>query len=142
LVELWPVLLNGINRKKYMATSVKTFHPTLSYTDKQKSNVRRISFAAAALMLITPAVFADDLDLLDEEGLAPEFQTYVEKKKVRIYDGDIVVGAVVPETYELAPVPGVIVTKYPKLKTYRYVRVGKRIAIVSPSTRKVVRFID
>ncbi len=55
---------------------------------------------------------------------------------------NIVVGANLPDTYELAPVPDVIVTKYPKLKSYRYVRVGKRIAIVSPKTRKVVKFID
>ena len=104
--------------------------------------MRKISIAiVAASMLIAPAaVFADDLVI--EEGVGPEFHTYVEKEKVRTYDGDIVVGAVVPETYELAPVPDVIVTKYPKLKTYRYVRVGKRIAIVSPSSRKVVRFID
>jgi hypothetical protein len=39
-------------------------------------------------------------------------------------------------------VPDVIVTKCPKLKKYRYVRVGKRIAVVSPSTRKIVKFID
>jgi Protein of unknown function (DUF1236) len=94
----------------------------------------------ASTMLIAPAVFADELVI--DEGVGPEFHTYVEREKVRTYDGDIVVGAEVPETYELAPVPDVIVTKYPKLKSYRYVRVGKRIAVVSPSTRKVVRFID
>ena len=103
--------------------------------------MRRISVAiAAASMLIAPAVLADELII--DEGVGPEFHTYVEKEKVRTYDGDIVVGADLPDTYELAPVPEVIITKYPKLKSYRYVRVGKRIAIVSPSTRKVMRFID
>jgi Protein of unknown function (DUF1236) len=103
--------------------------------------VRAISVALiASSMLFAPAVFADELVI--DEGVGPEFHTYVEREKVRTYDGDIVVGADLPDTYELAPVPDVIVTKYPKLKTYRYVRVGKRIAIVSPSTRKVVRFID
>ena len=76
------------------------------------------------------------------EGVGPEFHTYVEREKVRTFDGDIVVGADLPDAYELAPVPDVIITKYPKLKSYRYVRMGKRIAIISPSTRKVVRFID
>jgi hypothetical protein len=91
-------------------------------------------------MLITPAVFADELVI--DEGVGPEFHTYVEREKVRTYEGDIVVGAEVPDDYELVPVPDVIITKYPKLRTYRYVRVGPRIAIVSPSSRKVVRFID
>ena len=77
-----------------------------------------------------------------DEGVSPEFHTYVEREKVRTYDGYIVIGADLPDAYELAPVPDVIITKYPTLKTYRYVRVGKRIAIVSPKTRKVVRFID
>jgi Protein of unknown function (DUF1236) len=94
----------------------------------------------ASSMLIAPAVFADELVI--DEGVGPEFHTYVEREKVRTYEGDIVVGADLADTYELEPVPDVIITKYPKLKGYRYVRVGKRIAIVSPSTRKVVRFID
>ena len=51
-------------------------------------------------------------------------------------------GAEVPADYELAPVPDVVVTKYPKLKKYRYVRIGKRTAIVSPTGRKVVKFLD
>jgi hypothetical protein len=94
-------------------------------------------------MLITPAVFADDLNDVDfEVGVGLEFHTYVEKEKVRTYDGDIAVGADVPDSYELAPVPDEIVTKYPKLKNYRYVRIGKHIAIVSPSIRKVVKFAD
>ena len=91
-------------------------------------------------MLVTPAVLADELVI--DEGVGPEFHTYVEREKVRTYDGDIVVGAEVPDAYDLAPVPDVIVTKYPRLKSYRYVRVGPRIAIISPTTRKVVRFID
>ena len=91
-------------------------------------------------VLITPAAFGDELVI--DEGVGPEFHTYVEREKVRTYDGDIVVGADLPDAYELAPVPDIIITKYPKLKSYRYVRVGKRIAIISPSTRKVVRFID
>lgn len=94
----------------------------------------------AGSMLITPAVFADELVI--DEGVGPEFHTYVEREKVRTYEGDIVVGAEVPDDYELVPVPDVIITKYPKLRTYRYVRVGPRIAIISPSSRKVVRFID
>jgi hypothetical protein len=69
--------------------------------------------------------------------------TSVGKEKVRTYDdADVTVGAKLPAAYELTPVPDVLVTKYPKLKSYRYVRIGKRIAIVDPSSRKVVRIID
>jgi hypothetical protein len=107
-----------------------------------EEEVRRtfVAIVAASMLIAPTAVFADELVI--DEGVGPEFHTYVEREKVRTYDGDIVVGADLPDTYELAPVPDVIITKYPKLKSYRYVRVGKRIAIVSPKTRKVVRFID
>jgi hypothetical protein len=94
----------------------------------------------AGMMLIAPAAYADDIVI--DPGVDVEFRTHVEKDKVRVYEGDVVVGAELPGDYELAPVPDVIVTKSPKLKGYRYVRVGKRIAIVEPSSRKVVRFID
>ena len=43
----------------------------------------------AGSMLITPAVFADELVI--DEGVGPEFHTYVEREKVRTYEGDIVV---------------------------------------------------
>jgi hypothetical protein len=95
----------------------------------------------ASSMLIAPAVLAQEVVI--DPGVGPVFfDTYYEKHKVRTYEGDIVVGADVPADYELAPVPDIVVTKYPKLKKYRYVRIGKRTAIVSPSGRKVVKFID
>jgi Protein of unknown function (DUF1236) len=94
----------------------------------------------ASSMFIAPAVVAQEVVI--DPGVGPIFHTYYEGNKVRTYEGDIVVGADVPADYELAPVPDVVVTKYPKLKKYRYVRIGKRTAIVSPSGRKVVKFID
>ena len=94
----------------------------------------------ASAMLIAPAVLAQEVVI--DPGVGPLFDTYYEGNKVRTYEGDIVVGAGVPADYELAPVPDVVVTKYPKLKKYRYVRIGKRTAIVSPTGRKVVKFID
>lgn len=87
-------------------------------------------------MLITPAVLAQEVVI--DPGVGPVFDTYYEGHKVRTYEGDIAVGADVPADYE----PDVVVTKYPKLKKYRYVRIGKRTAIVSPSGRKVVKFTD
>ena len=98
-----------------------------------------LAFVASS-MLIAPAVLAQEVVI--DPGVGPVFDTYYTKHKVRTYEGDIVVGADVPADYELAPVPDVVITKYPKLKTYRYVRIGKRTAIVSPSGRKVVKFID
>ena len=103
--------------------------------------MRSISFAViASSMLLSSAALADELVI--NSGVGPEFYTYVEREKVRTYDGDIAVGVDLPETYEVSPVPDVIITRYPKLKGYRYVRVGKRIAIVSPQSRKVVRYLD
>lgn len=57
--------------------------------------MRTISVALiASSMLFAPAVFADELVI--DEGVGPEFHTYVEREKVRTYDGDIVVGADLP----------------------------------------------
>jgi Protein of unknown function (DUF1236) len=96
---------------------------------------------AALSMLVAPAVLAGDLVI--DPDVKTEFRTYVTKEKMKSYDmGSIKVGVAVPSTYELQPVPDVIVKKTPKLKGYRYVKVGDRIAIVEPSTRKVVTFIE
>ena len=37
-------------------------------------------------------------ELVIDEGVGPEFHTYVEREKVRTYDGDIVVGADLPDS--------------------------------------------
>jgi len=69
-----------------------------------------LAFVASS-MLIAPAVLAQEVVI--DPGVGPVFDTYYEGHKVRTYDGDIVVGAEVPADYELAPVPDVVVTKYP-----------------------------
>jgi Protein of unknown function (DUF1236) len=104
--------------------------------------MRSLTIGLAALsMLLAPAAFAGDLVI--EPNAKTEFWTYVTKEKVKSYDlGFVRVGVPVPATYELQPVPHVIVKKWPKLKDYRYVKVGERIAIVEPTTRKVVTFIE
>jgi hypothetical protein len=94
----------------------------------------------ASSMLIAPAVLAQEVVI--DPGVGPVFDTYYQGHKVRTYEGDIAVGADVPADYELAQVPDVVVTKYPKLKKYRYVRndtIEKAVAAALESGGAVIR---
>ncbi|HVV92303.1 MAG TPA: DUF1236 domain-containing protein [Hyphomicrobiales bacterium] len=65
----------------------------------------------------------------------PEVRTYVvqEDRPSIAYDGDVVVGATLPQTVEVYPVP-----RYEK---YDYTIVNHQRVIVDPYTRKVVEVI-
>ena len=52
------------------------------------------------------------------------------------------VGTVVPRGAPLYPLPADIVSVYPAFRGYEYIAVGDRIAIVQPSTMKIVTIID
>jgi len=84
---------------------------------------------ALADVVIVPEAGARFNDYVIQEDVAP----------VEIEDLDV--GVAVPDAVELAPVPDVIITEEPELADYRYVYVGRRIAIVDPRTRRVVAFV-
>lgn len=69
-----------------------------------------------------------------EGALAPEARTYVmENPGETIYlDGEVVVGAQVPETVEVREIPNY---------EYRYVYVNQQPVIVEPSTRRIVYIV-
>lgn len=98
--------------------------------------------AAAVLSLGTSLAVAQvTIDLTPE--VRTEFREYVVKEKVEpvTIEQEITVGAAVPETVTLHPVPSVIIEKHPDLEGHQYFRVGERIYVVG-GDRKVVTVID
>jgi hypothetical protein len=54
----------------------------------------------------------------------------------------VAVGATLPADVELHAMPSEFVTEVPAVRTYRYVTTDAGIAVVDPSSRKVVRVIS
>ncbi|HEY8381400.1 MAG TPA: DUF1236 domain-containing protein [Microvirga sp.] len=54
----------------------------------------------------------------------------------------VTVGATLPADVELQTLPSDVVTDIPSVRSYRYVSTDAGIAIVEPSSRKVVRVIQ
>lgn len=54
----------------------------------------------------------------------------------------VTVGATLPADVELQTLPSDVVTDVPSVRSYRYVSTDAGIAIVEPSSRKVVRVIQ
>jgi len=55
---------------------------------------------------------------------------------------DLALGAEVPSSVELYEFPGDVVAEIPSIKRYRYVVLERRVLIVDPSGRDVIRVID
>ncbi|MGO4387833.1 DUF1236 domain-containing protein [Microvirga sp. 2YAF29] len=51
-------------------------------------------------------------------------------------------GVVLPQEVEILDVPQTIISDVPELRTYRYVVIGDEIALVEPSTRRVIEVIN
>lgn len=69
---------------------------------------------------------------------------YVTQRKARpvVTKERIVVGTTLPEDVELEALPSEVVTDVPEVRSYRYVTTDAGVAIVEPSSRRVVRVIS
>ena len=76
-------------------------------------------------------------------NFAPEQRTrikeYVVKERVPVYKERVSVGAKLPGTVELRPVPS---DWGPSVSKYRYVYSNDRVYFVEPSSREVIHVID
>lgn len=72
------------------------------------------------------------------------FRQYVVREKVKPVEIQerVTVGSTLPSSVELQTIPQQIVTDMPTVRSYRYVTTDAGIAIVDPSSRKVVRVIQ
>lgn len=80
-----------------------------------------------------------------ETTFTPAQETIIRKsvkaKPVTVKE-KVVVGGAVPSDIELQEIPSDVVTEVPSVRSYRYFSTDAGLAIVDPSTRKVVRVIS
>lgn len=66
----------------------------------------------------------------------------VQIREVATINVPVSVGSVLPSSVELVTVPAEIISIVPTFSSYRAIRVGGRILIVEPDTRRIVFIID
>lgn len=78
--------------------------------------------------------------------IAPEQRTVIRQKlgstKPVTIQEKVTVGATVPQTVELQPVPETIVSDIPSVKGYRYFVSEGHVVLVEPQSRRVVTVIE
>jgi len=99
--------------------------------------------ASAALMALTSAAYAQTMVITQDPVVTNstvvmpgEVRTYVMEQPVESipYEGDVVVGRVLPEAVEVRPVQG--------YSDYGYTVVNERRVIVNPQTRAVIQVLE
>lgn len=115
--------------------------------------MKRIVLAGVAVFALACPAFAQSTTVTTTTGSAPaasvtiapeqrtKIKAFVTEKKVKpiTVKEKITVGAVLPSDVELVTVPA---DWGPDLVKYRYVYTDNHIALVEPSSRKVVQIID
>jgi hypothetical protein len=92
---------------------------------------------ASSLAFGVPAALADDLVIAPEIGVKFHNDVQVKKYKSHKWDGDIVVGTVLPGDVEYYEVPDEVIVATPVLKRHRYVYLNDRVYIVDGDRRVV-----
>lgn len=104
---------------------------------------KHILAASAALMALSGAAFAqttvitqDPMTTNSTVVLPGEVRTYVMEQPVESvpYEGDVLVGRVLPDTVEVRPVQG--------YDNYGYAIVNERRVIVDPQTHTVIQVLE
>ncbi|MDR6666863.1 DUF1236 domain-containing protein [Rhizobium sp. 1399] len=106
--------------------------------------MRKTMLAAAALMLtVSSTAFAQSSVIITDPAptgstvvLPGEVRTYVMEQSVPsvVYDGDIAVGATLPDTVEIRTVPNV--------DGYGYTVINERRVIVEPQTHRIIQVLE
>ncbi len=92
---------------------------------------------ASSLAFGIPAAFADELVIAPEVGVKIHDDVTVKHYKSHKWDGDVVVGTVLPGDVEYYDVPDDVVVATPVLKHHRYVYLNDRVYIVDGDRRVV-----
>ncbi|MBB3591764.1 hypothetical protein FHX08_002108 [Rhizobium sp. BK529] len=105
--------------------------------------MRKTMLAAAALMLTASSAFAQSSVIVTDPAqtgstvvLPGEVRTYVMEQNTPsvVYDGDITVGATLPDTVEVHPVPDA--------DGYAYTVINQRRVIVEPQTHRIIQVLE
>ena len=106
---------------------------------------RLILATAAALLTLSASAYAQSTVIVQESDpvttqstvvIPGEVRTYVMEQQVPsvVYEGDVVVGSVLPDTVEVHTIDG--------HADYAYTVVNERRVIVNPETRTVVQVLE
>ncbi|MBX4869704.1 DUF1236 domain-containing protein [Rhizobium bangladeshense] len=104
--------------------------------------MRKIMLATAAVLTISSVAFAQSTVVVTDPAatgsvvLPGEVRTYVMEQNTPsvVYDGEITVGATLPDTIEVHTVPNV--------DGYAYTVVNERRVIVEPKTHRVIQVLE
>ncbi|EJC78768.1 Protein of unknown function (DUF1236) [Rhizobium leguminosarum bv. trifolii WSM2297] len=101
--------------------------------------MRKIMLTAAAMLTFGSAAFAQSTVIVTDPAptvLPGEVRTYVMEQNTPsvVYDGDIAVGATLPDT--------VVVHTVPDVDGYGYTVVNERRVIVEPKTHRVIQVLE
>jgi len=104
----------------------------------------RVAGAAIVAIVASSMARAQDATLTITPEHEQVIREYVVKEHVRPVDMDdnFVVGATVPQTVELAPVPEGIYTTAPEVRRYQYFYWKNRVVFVDPDSRRIVKVVD
>jgi hypothetical protein len=92
---------------------------------------------ASSLAFGVPAALADDLIIAPEIGVKIHDDVKVKHYKSHKWDGDVVIGTVLPGDVEYYDVPDEVIVATPALKKHRYVYLNDRVYIVDGDRRVV-----
>ncbi|MBB3657495.1 hypothetical protein FHX15_002727 [Rhizobium sp. BK650] len=105
--------------------------------------MRNTVVAAAALIMTAGSALAQSSVIVTEPAqtgstvvLPGEVRTYVMEQNAPsiVYDGDVTVGATLPDTVEIHPVPD--------MNGYGYTVINERRVIVEPQTHRIIQVLE
>jgi len=105
--------------------------------------MRKIMLATAAMLTICSAAFAQSTVIVTDPAqtgstvvLPGEVRTFVMEQNTPsvVYDGDIVVGATLPDTVEVHTVPDI--------DGFGYTVINERRVIVEPQTHRIIQVLE
>ena len=117
------------------------------------NSLLRASAVAIAILATVPLASAQTTTIIERPArgyveLSPEQRTIIQRRVVRerrvvapAPQLELRVGAPIPQTVELYPLPEEVYVEVPTVKRYRYFQVHNQVVLVDPDTSEIVEII-
>jgi hypothetical protein len=121
--------------------------------EARMKSILRVSAATVALLAMGPLASAQTTTIIERPAagyveLSPEQRTIIQRRVVRERrvvapppQLELRVGAPIPQTVELYPLPEEVYVEVPTVKRYRYFQVHNEVVLVDPETSEIVEII-